>query len=434
MSTNSILLLGLGFVILVVFLVLSNSKDSSTQPTIDLSNLPSWSPIIFNNPGMMSTPTYNDTPLNYSHYPNYGVDPITFIGSPIPNSTPTSCQIACTNTPTCVGFEMTGGKCQLTNDVAIINRKFGGDIYASQDIGAMQYMHVPYTMLQNDAQPKKLYTFTGPLGDAVSNCNTVGNNCGAFTSTGANTYDMYPVILAVDSKIPGNTYYKPDSSKQLQFIKEGNFRYTDTPDKTFTIDVSKILPNPLPTFKKDMDFFHIWGQNWDVGIDTSGSPQVVLHKSGPDACANVCMTTSGCQSFVVGKGAEDGSCWTRQDLKEEYLPQCGLAGWRCPPAPTVGGSAGWCLDTDFCPDGPASCGATAIYRSCASSSSTRDTYYKYQQPIDVQCPGSCMNNDNCQMVTYDSTQTCNQYKTPVESHRVADSTMTAVWNATNFPL
>jgi hypothetical protein len=416
----------IGFLFVICIFYISMNKSS---PVLDNSSDPNWSPLVLDGLGTRSNPIKLDTtPMNYRSFVNYSVNPIANIGSPIPNKNPSECQILCGSTNQCTGFITTGGNCQLVNNVSILERSQGDTIYASQDIGASKYMHVPYAPLLINTE--KLYSVTSQLGDAVSNCDSKTNNCGAFSSNG-NGYDMYPTIIAVDSTIPGDTYNDPN--KPLKFIREGNFNYHGTPDKSWSIDNTKIIPNPPPTFLKDLDFFHLWRSNWDANQDNKGPLSLISGVSGPDKCSNLCMSNNWCQSFVVGKGSEDGSCWLRHDPNEDN--KC-FSGWTCPPPPGVAG-AGWCMNNDgvYCnSDNPADCGGTRNYKSCATSSQTRDTYYKYQYPIDVQCPMACASDGSCKLSTFNATTgICNQYSSPVPGNKTSDSSMTAVWNVDNFP-
>jgi len=430
MSTAAVIILCTGFVFISFMIIIAYSmKKTSTSPSPNVYDVTNWSPWAFTTYSSTAPIQLDTAPMNYKSYKNYSVNPVANIGSPVPNKNASECQILCGNTENCTGFITTGGNCQLVNNVSILERSEGDTIFASQDIGATKYMHVPYKPINNVATPKMLYQFSGQLGEAVSDCSKKENNCGAFTSN-ITGYDMYPTIVAVDSTVSGDTYSDPNIP--LKLIREGNFNYNGSPDLSWKIDNTKIMPTPTPTFTKDMDFFNLWGKNWDASQDNKGPLNLISGVSGPDYCSNLCMSNTWCQSFVVGKGNEDGSCWLRHDPDEDN--KC-FTGWSCPPPSSLLQPAGWCLDSIYCgSDNPADCGGTRQYGSCATNSSTRDTYYKYQYPIDIQCPMKCYTDGDCQLATYKtSTGECNQYNSPVPRLKTVDSSMNSVWNADNFP-
>jgi hypothetical protein len=309
--------------------------------------------------------------------------------------------------------------------VSILERSKGSTIYASGDIGAVKYLHVPYQNITFPMAPS-LSSNSGGIGDVLSNCQTNHAICKGFSITGSNAL-LYPAIIGLDSTQTGDTYIDPNSP--AQFIKEGNYSYSETADTTWYLSPNYQLTT-APTHDQDWFVnFDGYGTGFDAGLDRidkgSGQMSNVVTVSGLAQCQNACVSNSWCQSITM-MGANQ--CYQRKDFIAQHFPDVDSGGNRC--VPYTDGAAVNCR-----------CGLqSGSLVTCKGFTPARDgttwtgntSYVKKQYPLSIACPQACSRDGTCVMATFDNQGNCNQYNTP-PTNRTTSSTSTSVWNFKNFP-
>ena len=381
------------------------------------------------NVGGGTTSTTN--PFSFNKYTDFTVPSAGAMGSAVPGKTLDQCNSLCGSTPNCVGFSNDNNGCQLFNNVNILERKKGSTIYASGDIGAVQYLHVPYKNITLPMAPQ-LWSKTGGIGDFVSNCQTSHTVCKGFSVSGSDAL-MYPAIVGVDSSQTGDTYIDPN--KPPQFILEGNYTYSETPDKTWSLPASYLLSDSQVTQystqqTQDSEWFVYFdgkGTGFDAGLDHTDAPPMgrgqlsnVITVTGLSQCQNACVANSWCQSFTMIGTTQ---CYQRHDFIPQHFLEAQPNGQPCP------------YDSSIC-----HCGYDWAGAQCLAYNPARDgtngtgntSYVKKQYPLSISCPQTCSNDGSCVMVTYDTQGHCSQYNTP-PTNRTPLSSNTSVWTFDNFP-
>lgn len=368
-------------------------------------------------------PTTSDTPFEFVKYVDFTVGDFANFGAKITGKTLDDCTSLCSSTSGCRGYVYNNG-CQLKNNVAILERSKGSNIYASGDIGGVRYLKMPYSpIISPGSEP--LWSITGQLGDAVANCYTNKQTCAGFvTGVPDNTYKMYgeSSIVGIDSQNSGATYVSPNNP--VSFIKEGNYKYLETPSDTWDMNRSWTFPYEngrvkLPT--NDTDYFTIWNNGWDAGADGSNAANAanaIIVVNDLAQCQNACVTNTWCQSFVYSN--TNKSCHLRKNTKAQHFAA------RCRSQRSA----------DICSDMVAGCncpcGCEGEYpASDGISDSSKISYVKKQFPLEISCPVSCGDDVDCKMVTFDDTKCNKYYSIPVK--RAPDTKYTSVWNINNFP-
>jgi hypothetical protein len=369
--------------------------------------------------------TNRDTPFAFEKYDDFSVGDYANLGDNRSGVTLDGCNSLCSTTSGCTGFVHKNNSCQLKNNVVILDRSRGSTIYASQDLGGVRYLKMPFGPIIAPGS-ESLWTINGQLGDAVANCYKNKAICTGFVEENNNTYKMYgpsilgSAIVGVDSQQSKNTYISPNN--QVSFIKEGNYRYRESPgtDDTWEIDRNWTFPYTngnvqLP--QNDGEYFALWQNNWDAGSDGSTTANTII-VNNLSQCQNACVTNTWCQSFVYSNSAK--TCHMRKNRTAQFFPARCRSQSDARNCSTIGGICG-------CP-----CGCAGEYPSSTGiSDSQKTSYVKKQFPMAISCPMSCTEDGDCKMVTFTNT-TCNKYKT-IPVNRVADSSYTSVWNTKNFP-
>ena len=401
------------------------SMKGENRSPIDFSRLSDFNFSEFSFQNVINPPTTRTTPFNFVKYTDFTVGDFANIGTNQTGKTTDECNILCSSTPGCTGFVSDNNNCQLKNNVVLLERSKGSSIYASGDIGGVRYLQTNFNpILAPGTQP--LWSLSGSVGDAVSNCFKNKDTCSGF-SFDNNQATMYGPgsIVGLDSTSSGTTY--TDINNRAKFVLEGNYRYSEQPDKTWQINQSWAFPYQggqvvLP--KNDGDFFATWNSNWDAGLDafSKRNPQSVnantITVNNLQQCQNACVANLWCESFVYSDSAK--TCYMRHDAVAEHFPL----------------SCKSQASARACSDGVVGCGCPC---GCAgqnnahdgTNDNTKTSYVKRQYPINITCPMSCNQDTDCKMVTF-SGQSCNQYNS-IPTRRQADSNFTSVWNIDNFP-
>jgi len=386
------------------------------------------------NVGGGTTSTTN--PFSFNKYTDFTIPSAGAMGSAVPGKTLDQCNSLCGSTPNCVGFSNDNNGCQLFNNVNILERRKGSTIYASGDIGAVQYLHVPYQNITLPMAPQ-LWSKSGGIGDFVSNCQTSHATCKGFSVSGSDAL-MYSSIVGVDSTHTGDTYIDPNNP--AMFIIEGNYTYSETPDKTWSLPTSYLLTDSQiaqysTQSTQDSNWFVPFngqGSGFDAGLDHTDAPPVgrgqmsnVITVTNLSQCQNACVANSWCQSFTMMGTTQ---CYQRRDFIPQHFPDVDSGGNPC--VPYTDGAAVNCR-----------CGLqSGSLVTCKSFTPARDgttgtgntSYVKKQYPLSISCPQACSQDSTCVMVTYDNQGNCSQYNTP-PTNRTPMSSNTSVWNFNNFP-
>lgn len=366
----------------------------------------------------------NDVPYGFRLYNDYTAPNSANMGPPTTVNSLDDCNSLCRNTPRCTGFTMVDKSCQLKNNVVILERTKNAKIYASGDFGGVELLKSNFAPIISPGSDT-LWRINGTIGDVVSNCKQSNKVCGGFTYNSGESYANiygYGGIVGLDSTQSGGTYVSINNP--LNFIKEGNFEYTESADNEFswTIDPKLTFPfrnGKVELPKKDEDFFSIWQENWDAGADSfNGSNTFIV--SGLAQCQNACVTNTWCESFVYSDSAK--TCQLRKDRKAQYFPSVCRSQAS---ASICVGSSGPCA----CP-----CGCEGAYSERrGTDNNSKTSYIKKQFPIEISCPVSCSQNGKCKMATFDDSR-CNLYTTaPDQKNRRLNQKFTSVWNFDNFP-
>lgn len=405
-------------------LLIKNSNKKDEEEPFDVLKYMDENPDFFNDNSFLTVPRYDnkprDVPYGFSEYENFTVGNFANIGGP-QSKNRDDCSFLCSNTAGCTGFTFNNNVCQLKNNVVILERSRNSIIYASNDIGGVQYLNSKFAPIIAPGS-KKLYSISGQLGDAVSNCTTNKRICSGFLyNSSTSSADMYGQgsIVGLDSTRSGDTYVSINN--KFQFIKEGNYEYTDKPSDDFSWTVNPNWTFPynngeivLPT--NDNDFFAVWRTSWDAGYDSFNKSNTMI-VSSLSHCQNACVTNTWCQSFVYSNSAK--TCHLRKDRKAQYFPE------RC----RSQASADACVSFGPC---SCPCGCAGSYPAKEGiDDNTKTTYIKKEFPIEISCPLSCSRNGDCKMVTFDDTK-CNMY-TKIPKNRRSNNRFTSVWNFDNFP-
>ena len=393
---------------------------------LDFSGLKNWNPFnpSFIDPGP-ETGGGGGSVYGFHEYHDFRANPSFKIGTAVSGKSVDDCSSLCQTTDGCRGFSTNGG-CQLYNNVTILDRNKGSVVYASQDRGAVEYLHVAYGAT---SLPPELAgsPFTGTLADTLGKCkHTSASACGGFVFSG-NTGKLYPAITAIDSTQTGDSYMNIDHPPK--FIREGNYSYGTGSSSQWTAPASWLLTmdgdSGLPTIPtNNTDWFAIASSpGFDAGTDGTGEAARAANTitvSNLTHCQDACIGNAWCQSFVYG----GNSCYMRHDIKPKHFPS------RC----RSQASADVCLDFDGCTQCCCPCGCAGYEGAHDGTAGTPNTtYVKKLMPLDVSCPMSCAKDANCVLATNDTT-TCNQYNTaPPQSARTPSSTVKATWMFNNYP-
>lgn len=336
-------------------------------------------------------------PYGFRKYIDYATDDSVNIGAPVPDKTIDKCNELCAANSQCRGFSIEGNVCQLKNNVTILNRVKGREVYASTDVGEPKFLKVPFARFEDGVVPP-MYTFTGSYIDAAANCIS-NTSCQGMTYSGT-TATMYNAVIGVDINTPGLTYTSPNS--QLKFFIENSTTYTDPPTKTTTSDTQFMKPasfNPV----NPIDNFAMWRSGWDAGLSKASA----IEANTKEECSNACMSNAHCEAFVLGTNGDKG-CWLKGDLQAQAREVCR----------SQADAAFGCLTA----------GTKTIY---GEDNSKRDTYFKYQETVDRTCPASCANDPDCTAVSF-NTSTCKRWDTEPKTKKT-DPAWKTVWNYKKYP-
>lgn len=404
------------------------SPSGTSSSFLDLSVLKNWHPF---NPNYINTVPETDggaSVYGFHEYHDFRADPSFKLGTAVSGKSTDDCSSLCQSTDGCRGFSTDGG-CQLYNNVSILDRNKGSVTYASQDVGAVEYLHVAYgaTSLPPEIAGSP---FTGTLADTLGKCkHSSGSACKGFVFSG-NTGKMYPAITAIDVTKTGDSYMNIDQPPK--FIREGNYSYGTGSSSQWTAPASWLLtmngasglPN-IPT--NNTDWFAMWSTQpmFDAGTDGNGEAARAANTitvSSLTQCQNACIGNAWCQSFVYG--GPGNSCYMRHDRRAQHFPS------RC----RSQASADACLDFDGCTQCCCPCGCDGYEGAHDGTTNTQYiSYVKKLMPLDVSCPMSCDQDANCVLSTNDAT-TCNQYNdAPPPSARTPSSTLKATWRFDKYP-
>lgn len=367
------------------------------------------------------------------------------LGPPISGKTQNNCDALCHRTTGCVGYTIDDTTCQLKNNVTTLQFKPNtSNLYASGDIGGVLFMYFPYTKI-DDGIYSKLWSFTGSLADAVSNCNAHKDRCNGFTWDG-NKADMYPTILAIDGSSPQTSqkgvYTNP--TKQPQYVYEPKQGYSDTPTNTTT----EIFPKPNPfNPTKDSDYFTLWRSGWSAGPDSfalkndgikygpgSTAQSNIITVADLNQCMNVCLSNSWCQSLVFDNNVK--SCYMRRD-QVAWPPRSLDRSSQDPCRPADNGIQG--PGNVSCPCGfvqgsISECNTNIINSHGGMGDGNKVTYARMNPPLAQFCPQQCSNDVNCVLAWYDtSNQQCNTYDSVPTQVQTNQQTKGTTWMINNFP-
>ena len=386
-------------------------------------------------------------PQTFEVRTNFTAPPSQNLGDPRPNMDNADCSALCFDTENCTGYTIEGQNCQLKGNVVIINYEKGKEIRVSGDVGGTKFGQVPYD-ISNKGQPVYKTLTNSTIASAITTCYE-DSACKGFTYENG-TANLYANVLVVETARVGNTYIKFDSMANSGFRVAGR-KYTDTgATATYHVDDQFFKPatfapppaappgsEPWQIYPSDMKFFKIWEQNWNAGRTKEGTDPTAgagLSVDSLEHCANLCLSNSSCKSFVWAK---DGSkkCWFRRDLTRDndirYVCD------RQYDTSTLRGTAGCRGDEVVAQftNGGLTCGPHAV-STCwtdpgSKSDSSKDTYFKLQDPLSQTCPESCGQDPAChaaQWTTNDCTMM--QFQPTVAAQ---DINFTTQWKFDYFP-
>lgn len=403
-----------------------NAKSPASQPIGPIAPLDSlWEEITSTGGGRGGLP---DIAYSFKKYKDFKPGQFASMGPATPGKTVDDCDSQCGSTSGCRGFSNDNG-CELFNNVSILNRSKNSTTYASNDVGAVKYLHVPFKNMVLPSAPQ-LWTKNGTLAELVSNCAANVVACKGFSVTGSDAI-MYPAIVAMDSQQPGDTYI--DKETPASFIREGAFSYSETPHETWSMPASyqmtvgELNGTTVLTDASKFVFFDGKGTGFDAGLQAADKPTKemsnVLTVTNLAQCQNACAMNAWCQSFTMIGSTQ---CYQRRELTPQHFPRTDNNGNPC----VVFQRGGVLSDCACGSDDYVTCNSFRESRD-GTSGTGNTSYVKKQYPLELSCPMSCSNDPNCTMVSYDS-RTCYKYKDP-PTQRSPSTSNTSVWNFKNFP-
>lgn len=412
----------------VLCLLAWSNNDSGSSSGFNLSSLANWKPFqaAFNITTVPETGGGGDSVYGFNKYVNYGANPSFKLGNPITGKTIDQCKEKCQTTQSCKGFTIDNSTCQLYNNVTILDRSKGSTIYASGDVGSVEYLHVPFGAIPTTSAS----SFSGTLADAIGNCHSNRQSkdtpCEGFTYSG-NSAQLYASIDALDATVSGDSY--TDTDHAARFIREGNYSYTDTPSRTWSAPASWLLAmngNIPQKPSSNIDAFAMWSSpGFDAGTDSQGSAlqaSNTIPVTSINNCADACLGNAWCASFTINSA--HNSCYMRHDTQPQHFPLTVNGGGACTPS-----GAPWNCTCGYDYSAAACKGYTQAHDGMNGTDNT--SYVKKLYPLDVSCPMSCYQDADCVMSTNDTT-TCNEYNTPPKN-RTPSTTFKSAWLFDNYP-
>ncbi len=369
------------------------------------------------------------------------------IGPPLDKDN-ADCSAACFETENCTGYTLDGTKCQLKGNVVIINYEKGKEIRVSGDVGGTKFGQVPFDIVDKGQPVYK--TLQVGLADAIRDCWT-DTACKAFTYENG-TANLYANVVVADSGRPGNVFIKFDHMPSSGFLVPER-KYTDSGDTaTHHVDDQFFKPNtfvgppaaapgaePWQIYPGDLKFFQLWQANWNAGREKSGRDPTTTSGLSVDSlehCANLCLSNSSCQSFVWSK---DGTkkCWFRGDLTRDNDIR-----YVCQSRPVANDSINKCSGGEeiFPFNRGAQCetsnGSLKAVAQCwtdggSRADSTKDTYYKMQDPLAKTCPEACGQDPVCRASQWTKNDCTLMRFQPTVG--VQDTNFTTQWKFDYFP-
>jgi len=410
----------------IIGLLLASSSGTDGKLRLDFGALLGWKPT--------SRSTLGDTTRDVSGGPSvYGYDlyrdfkgnDASKIGNPVTSKSIDQCRSLCGATASCKGFSTDNTQCQLYNNVTILERQKGSTIYGSGDFGAVKYLHIPFGHVSTSIIPEIATVRTG-LADSIVECGKkrTSGPCKGFVMDGSNGH-LFPSIIAVDSEVSGDTYADPDSMPQ--FIREGHYNYTSTPNNTWTSPAGWMLSmngNDVNIPTSNIDWFTMYSATgFDAGLDTKGQSYATgntLSVSSVNQCADACKGNAWCQSFTFG----GNSCYMRHDRSVQHFPRTAASGNPCNPNAAP----------------PCACGRSQDnILECAPFTEARDghdgtgntTYVKKLYPLDIACPMDCANTDSC-IMSVNTQTTCNKYNS-IPTGKTPNGSYMSTWLFDKYP-
>lgn len=426
-TSTIVLIIFVCCVISCIFCLLSWSNgDSGSSSGFNLSLLANWKPFqaAYNINSVPEAGNGGDSVYSFNQYVNYGANPSFKLGNPTTGKTIDKCKETCQSTPACKGFTSDNSTCQLYNNVTVLDRTKGSAIYASGDIGAVEYLHTPFGAIPTTSASSLSGTLADTIGKCHSNRQSKDTPCGGFTQSG-NSAQMYASIDALDATAAGDTY--TDVDHPARFIREGNYNYTDTPSRTWSAPAAWLLAmdgNIPQKPSSNIDAFAMWSSpGFDAGTDSQGSAlqaSNTIPVTSISNCADACLGNAWCASFTINSA--HNSCYMRHDTQPQHFPG------RCHSQ----ASADACIPLKGCTQCCCPCGCDGYDAAHDGTYGTDNTsYVKKMYPLDVSCPMSCYQDANCVMSTNDTT-TCNEYNTP-PTNRTPSTTFKSAWLFDNYP-
>ena len=410
----------IGIVVCVVSCIIAAllwaTSSSGSGSSFDFSNLSNWKPFVPQNIDVLPDPLQGPSVYGFNKYVDFKAQDFAAMGPAVSGSIDT-CSSKCNTTTGCRGFSADSGSCTTYNNVTILDRKKGSTVYASGDLGHVQYLHAPFKGISTLPE---LSSVTGTTAEVVAAC-IANNGCKGFMMTG-NSGHLYKTIDALDATIPGDSYMDPD--KKATFIREGNYAYTETPTTTWTTPASWLLQmnGAYPVIpKSNTEWFTLFSDvGFDAGPDHSNLTGNTISVSSATQCFDACMGNVWCASVIMNSAKT--SCTMRHDVIPHHFPRVDSSGNMCQPT------------------GPplnCACGANGLI--CNGFTESRDgtsgtdntTYVKKMYPLDISCPMSCSQVADCVMSTNDVSN-CNQYNFK-PTNRTPSSTIKSTWLFDNYP-
>jgi hypothetical protein len=404
-----------------------------------------------NSTPIIKRPTTDFRPNSFELKTNFSVpDTVAYnIGDPQPGKGEADCSGACFDAANCSGYMITDKGCQLKGNVRLIYYDHGKSISVSGDVGGTKFGQMPFGIMKPN-QPY-MWSNTVSLSDAVDNCWS-SSDCKCFTYLDG-VYKAYANVVSVDSTKSGNTFIKFDVMSKSDISVPGK-KYTDTAtgdDPFLHIDSDKFKPDgwsepPMPppssapsaSWARDFQFFKLWATNWNAGKDKNwADPKKVDGTHTLNGCAALCRSNASCMSFVY-KNGEQG-CYFRGDLSRDNSKNF-VCGQMPDPSSDIGDTLYHCqnktplVTVDF-DQGTATCSGHR-FNECwneggSYSENGTDSYFKMQDPLDIQCPAKCAQSDKCKVGIYNTTD-CSIFEM-VPTVQANDADFTTRWKFDNFP-
>jgi hypothetical protein len=379
-------------------------------------------------------------PNSFKSRPNFSAPYENNIGPP-QDKDDVNCSVLCFDTEGCTGYSMENGKCQLKGNVTIINYEKGKEIHVSTDVGGTKFGQAPYDLLDK-TQPSLWSRSDWTLAQAADNC-WAAEQCTGFTYVGG-VATMYGNAFVLDSGSTGNTYVKFDSMDKSGFGQRST-KYTDAASaggfsiesQYFKSDNAFVAPPATGDYDNDLKYFKKESNpNWNAGKDKRGTdPRKIAGVTEAKHCANVCMSTASCKSFVFKDSAKE--CYFRGDLSRDNDKR-----YVCQSKPVLNDSINKCSGGEeiFPFNRGAECqtssGSVKAVAQCwtergSFSETGSQTYWKLQDPMEKQCPETCAQDGLCQASQWTKND-CSIFEFG-PTVKAQDTNFTTQWKFDYFP-